>query len=417
MSQSNIITREQAVYIGTESTFGVTPAGSFPNAMTRFFCLQDEAGVTPKTEMLEVNDVRVRRADAIQPVHGLEMASEATFTMNLKTTPSGAQLPAAGTAGSLTPRIVLAHVLGTEYAEAGDTIASAASSTAFTVTDGTKFKKGTWIAVEVSTGVMEAALITNISTNALTVTPALSGTPTGTIVRNLYNYALAESHTNTLTIQKGFVGDTTAQYTMNGCYGNATFDFAFGQIPKMTLALTATKNTTGDQSLSTANASDEMGAAFAVKNLQVMLATSLSRASTFKCEKVEVMITSEWQAFRDPSGVETVGGVVNTAGRPRPGTVKVATRYDNDWQTGFAADTAYDFLMIFREGTGTTASFWIVDCGNLALIEQPVPTKVAGELMGFELTFGMRQDDRVTVGGDSGTQLDRDYSPVRIAFG
>ena len=42
MAQTNIITRERATYIGEESAFGATPAGSFPNAMTRVFEVGDD---------------------------------------------------------------------------------------------------------------------------------------------------------------------------------------------------------------------------------------------------------------------------------------------------------------------------------------------------------------------------------------
>ena len=61
MAQSNIITRERATFIGKETTFGTTPSGSFPNAMTRAFPLGDGLILEGLAEeMLPVGDERVR---------------------------------------------------------------------------------------------------------------------------------------------------------------------------------------------------------------------------------------------------------------------------------------------------------------------------------------------------------------------
>ena len=104
MSQSNIIQREQAVYFGEESTFGSTPAGSFPNAMTRTIVSEPITADGAMREMLDVNDVRVRRLDAVQPVQGLEIASKFSASMLLKQTPSASQLVSSGSPAALTPR-------------------------------------------------------------------------------------------------------------------------------------------------------------------------------------------------------------------------------------------------------------------------------------------------------------------------
>jgi hypothetical protein len=178
MAQLNVIIREQAVYVGEESTFGSTPGGSFPNAMTRTIVAEPVVADGAIREMLDVNDVRVRRADAIQPVQGLELASKVSASLLLKATPQASQLVAAATAGSLTPRLFLRHSLGTEYALAGSTVATGTSATQFDVQAGlgANFTKGTFVAVEIS-GQMEWALVTNVATDTITVAPALSGTP------------------------------------------------------------------------------------------------------------------------------------------------------------------------------------------------------------------------------------------------
>jgi hypothetical protein len=114
MAQSNIITRERATFIGQEAAFGTTPAGSYPNAMTRVFPLGDGLILEGLAEeMLAVGDERVRRLDAIHPVHGLRIASKVgALKMLLKSTPVGSQLVDGATIAALTPSLVLNHALG-----------------------------------------------------------------------------------------------------------------------------------------------------------------------------------------------------------------------------------------------------------------------------------------------------------------
>jgi hypothetical protein len=422
MAQSNIITRERATFIGAESTFGTTPAGSYPNAMTRVFPLGDGLILEGLAEeMLAVGDERVRRLDAIHPVHGLRIASKVgALKMLLKSTPVGSQLVDGATIAALTPSLVLNHALGPAMANEGDFISGTSSSTTvINVVDGTKFRKGTFIAVEVA-GQMEFAKITNISTNALTIAPALSAAPAlGTeIVRNLYNFAPADSHTNSLTIQQAFVGDAAAQVTANGCYGDVSFDLPeFGKLPSMSLALTAT-NFTGpsSQALSVASASDEMGPAFAWAP-SVYLATSVNRAQRLVCEGATIEFANDWQMVRDPSATQTVAAVVNTGGRPVAVKAMIKLRFDSQYKTGFDADTSYQMIIVQRIGTGTTASFWIWEIPAARLVAQPKLADM-GSRLHMELALEGIQDTTVTLGGTTDpSEIDYIKAPFRVAFG
>ena len=423
MAQTNIITRERATYLGEESAFGVTPAGSFPNAMTRAFPLGDGLILEGLAEeMLPVGDERVRRLDAIHPVHGLRIASKVgALKMLLKSTPVGAQLDDDATPSTyaLTPRLVLSHALGSEWANEGDVISGTASSTVLiNVVDGTKFRKGTFIAVEVA-GQMEWAKITNISSNALTIAPALSAAPAtgGEIVRNLYNFCPAETLTSSLTIQQAFVGDDTAQVTANGCYGDVSFDLPeFGKLPSMSLALTAT-NFTGpsSQSLGVASASDEMGPAFAWAP-SVYLATSVDRATRLVCEGATIEYANDWQMVRDPGATQTVSAVVATGGRPTAVKATIKLRFDSAYKVAFDADTAYQMVIVQRIGTGTGASFWIWELPVAQLVAQPKLADM-GSRLHMELALEGIQDTTVTLAGESGTALDFVKAPFRVAFG
>jgi hypothetical protein len=421
MAQSNIIVREQAVYLGEETSFGVTPAGSFPNAMTRTIVAEPIVADGAVREMLDVNDVRVRRADAIQPVQGLELASKVALSMYLKATPQASQLVASATAAALTPRLFLRHALGTEYALAGSTVAAGTSSTQFDVQsgDGVLFTKGTFIAVAIS-GQMEWALVTNVATDTITVAPALSGTPaTSAVVRNLYNYSMAESHAKSLAVQVAYVGDSAEQYTFNGAHGDLSFNFGeFGKLVTMKLDLTAVSFLgPSSQSIATTTASDEMGSAFPLApQVYLAAASAPTRGTTTACEKFAIEQKCAWEMVRDPAATSTVTAVVDTAGRPRAAKAMLTLRTDTAFPTAFDAETRYSLTIVQRIGTGLTASFWIWNLNNVKLTAEPKVTKV-GERKYYDLEWSALQDDAVTLGGSTGTALDAIYSPLRVAFG
>lgn len=419
MAQSNIITREQAIYVGEETTFGVTPAGSFPNAMTRCFVFQGLHGDGAMREMLDVEDVRTRRAEAIQPVQGLELASKFALKMYLKATPSASQLVDGQTGAPLTPRLLLRQAFGYEHADEGSTVAAGTSGTQFDVQagEGIRFAKGTYIAVPIS-GQMEWAKVTNIATDTITVSPAFSGTPaTGAVVRNLYSYAIAESQTNSMTAQVAYVGDAAAQYTFNGAYGDVSFSWEIGKLPSIALDLTASMFTTGGLGLSTAVASDEMGATASFQPFVYLAAAStLTRGTTLVCEKFSVEMKNAWEMVRDPSATSTVSAVVNTAGRPRAATAKVTLRFDSAYPTAYDAETRYNFCIAWRIGTGANASFWIFQMDNCRLVAEPKLTNVGNRLY-MDIELNGLQSDTVTLGGSTGTALNPIYSNLSVAFG
>jgi hypothetical protein len=325
------------------------------------------------------------------------------------------------TIAALTPSLVLNHALGPAMANEGDFISGTSSSTTvINVVDGTKFRKGTFIAVEVA-GQMEFAKITNIATNALTIAPALSAAPAlGTeIVRNLYNFAPADSHTNSLTIQQAFVGDLDAEYTANGCYGDVSFDLPeFGKLPSMSLALTATNfiGPSAQSPLAAVSASDEMGPAFAWAP-SVYLATSVDRATRLVCEGATIEFANDWQMVRDPSATQTVAAVVNTGGRPVAVKASIKLRFDSQYKTGFDADTSYQMIIVQRIGTGTTASFWIWELPVARLVAQPKLADM-GSRLHMELALEGIQDTTVTLGGTTDpSEIDYIKAPFRVAFG
>jgi hypothetical protein len=421
MSQVNIITREQSVRVGRESTFGVTPSGSFPNAMTRFIAAEPVLADGAMRAMLDVGDIRVRRMDAVTPVQGLELASKVALSQLLKATKTADQLTTSVSAGALTPRLLLGHCMGTEFAISGSAVAAGVSTTVFdvTATHGARFRRGTLIAVEIS-GQMEWARVVSIATDTITVGPALSGTPgTGAIVRNLYNYAMAESNTSSLAVQVAYVGDSAAQYTFNGVHGNLKFAFGeFGKLVSMALDGTAVSFTgPTSQSIPVTTITDEMGAAFPLAPQVYLTTAAPTRGTTVACEKFSVELPNQWEMVRDPAATNTVTAVVDTAGRPRGVKAMVTLRFDGDYPTGYDAGTAYSLVIVQRIGTGTTASFWIWSLDNAQLVAQPKLTKV-GERLYMDLEFNALQSTIFApAGGESAGELDALYTPLAVAFG
>lgn len=422
MSQVTLITREQSVRIGEETSFGVTPSGSFPSAMTRFIASEPVIADGAAREMLDVGDIRVRRLDSIQPVQGLELPSKITFSQYLKATKSAAQLTSSGSAASLTPRLLLRHGMGQEFAQHGSVVAVGASTTSFdvTATHGARFRVGTLIAVEVA-GQMEWALVTAISTDTLTVSPALSGTPsTSAIVRNLYNYAMAESHANSLTVQVAYVGEAAAQYTFNGVHGSLKWNYGteWGKLITQTLDGSAVSYVGPvDQSIPTTTVADEMGAAFAFKPQVYLGSGGITRGTTLVCEKIAIEVPNQWEMVRDPSVASTVAAVVDTAGRPRGVKAMLTLRFDGDYGTGFDNETTYTLAVVQPIGSGTTMSFWVWYAPDCKLVGQPKITKV-GERTYMDLELNILQDDGIAAsGGESAAELDFLYSPLRVAFG
>lgn len=420
---SDIIDRERATYIGEETTFGTTPSGSFPNAMVRVMAMGEFVVGGLVTEMLDVSDERVRRDDNPAKVAGLKIASKLDpLKVFLKATPTASQLSATGAVGALTPRLFLRHAFGAEHAAVGTTISGTSSTTTLlNVADATVLKKGTFIAVQVGSE-MEWARVDDIDTTTtpdeVTISPALSAAPAtnGTIVRNLYNYVRAETNARTLTVQQAFVGDSTAQHTANGCYGDIAFDVPeVGKLPSMTLGATASDYTLGAQSLSVATASDEMGAP-ADWSPSVYLSASLARGTRLANEGVTIEHMEAVELVRDPGATTTINSIVRTGGRPVSDRASVKLRFDSAYDTAFAAGTAYRFVVVQKIGTGTTASFWIWEMPVAKVVAQPKRTKI-GTRLHMELALEGYPDTPTVDDGETGEDLARVKACLRIAFG
>jgi len=421
MSQSNILTRERATYLGLESAYGVTPSGSPPHAMVRCFPTGEGLVVDGlAVEMLPIMDERVRRLDAIQPVHGLKIGTKIKpLKFNLKSVKTANQLTQAHTTVAFAELAALYHAFGAAVLNAGSTVATGTSTTQFDVATGygTHFTKGTFVLVENSSHEMEWSKVASVSGDTVTLVDALSGTPaTGAIVRNLYSFNPAETNTSSLTVQQAFVGDANAQFTFNGAYGGVTFDLPeFGKIPTFSIGLSATNFTAGPQSISAATAADPMGPSTAWAP-SVYFATSVARGTTLACEGATIEFANEWSMVRDPSATQTVAAVVATSGRPVAVKASIKLRFDYDYPPTFDTDTDYRMVMVQKIGSGVHASFWLFELPVVRLIEVPQPLDI-GKRLHYTLMLNGYEDTTLSDGGETGAALDTRVACIRVAFG
>ena len=425
MAESNIVEREFALFLGEESTFGVTPASSFPNAMTRTTCLHGDVLVGDlQTEMLDVPDVRVRRDDNPAKVRGLQIGSKVgAIKWHLKEVPEAAQLVAAATPAALTPRLVWRHGIGTEHAAAGTTISGSGSTdTELDVASAAAIKKGTWCAVIVA-GEWEWFKVLDVDTGAtpdrITIAPPLSAAPaTGAAVKQLYNYTRRETNTRSLTVQQAYVGDTTAQHTANGCYGELSFEWPeFGKLPTMALSLTATRYVLGSQALSVAPSADEMGAAgYFAPSVYLAEPGDLDRAEPAACEALSIEFVEAVEMVRDPSATQTVHSVLRVGGRPVAVKASLKVRFDHAVDDLFAAGTDLQYVVVQRYGSGTTATLYVWELPRARIVGQPKRVKV-GERLYVEIQLEGLIDDAVTLASETGDDLDRILSSFRFAAG
>jgi hypothetical protein len=418
MSQSNVIAREHRSLVALETAFGVTPSGSYPNALTEIVPQHDALHIDGlAVEMLEVNDARVRRNDATQPVQGLEIASKVMMTCYAKAPNTANILTSAGTVGSLSQCIPFLHCFGAQHMATGTTVATGTSATQFDVASAVNLKKGTWITVTIA-GVPEPTKITNIATATITVSPPLSGTPSSSaVVRNLRTYAPSESHSSSLTMQFAFAGDAAAQYTANGVACSMKLAMPFGQLITYALDGTAASFTGPTaQSIATTSVTDDMGAPFVFKNATVILRPTLDRTTTVVCHSIEFDAPNQWQQVRDPGGVQTVNSVVDVAGRPRAATLKIRLRFDADIPASFLAEDRLSFAAWVPYGSGTTTRYFVLEVPNVKVVSRPKESK-EGELLFLDVELQALLDDGVTLAAETGTNKDLILAPYRVAFG
>lgn len=412
----NDIARNFRTEIGEETTFGTKPSGSWPEAMDPIQLVHDDLHIEGmEQELLDVPDAHVRRTGTVDAVVGQKRASTWRGSVHLKAIPTASQLTSSGSAAQLSHRILFRHMFGTETVAAGSTIQTSSTTTSVIVGSGhgSRFTRGCWILVEVA-GELEPTMVTAISTDTLTVAPALSATPTTSgVVRQGYNYApkTLSAKTGSLTLVKSF--NSAVQARLLGACFTGKFNFPeFGKL--MTLSLdgkAADWTAPGALSETTSAVSDDMGEAFAYKDSPLLFGdpSTLDR-STDRCpfEAFSVDLSQSQEALLDGgASTQSQRGWQDVGGRPYPVTGMLKTVMDVARWTDAAGRTDFRIVHWVKKGTGTTASFLLWDVPRLFL-KTPKTTRV-GSRLGVDATFHGLEDTL-------GSTTDHDVAALRFVM-
>jgi len=436
VAQTNTLVRESVSYIGEEVTLGTLPAIAGLNSMQGVVLPIDALmvdGIT--TEMLANPDEGSRRYTRQDYTLGLQRGSRFSLKTQVKPILASDILEAGATVNTaITHRVLYRHAFGAEHAAAGQSVTAGTSGTSFTVTSAADMVVGTWILVSSDgTATPEACRIDDISTNTLTVSPSLSFTPSNASeVRQLYTYVPAEAHSRTFSFQRAFVGDSTAQYELRGCYGDPKIAWEYGQVPSLTIDGTATVYQRGALSLGTTAATETMGAPAVFAPCVYLVPKSsgsrgsIVRAVRYACESISLEYGNAWELVREGCAAGTIAAVVATAGRPGI-KATIRARFDgaaSGPSDGFDARTQYEVVLVWRMvGTGYTgasaARFMVLDLPNCRVAADPKPVMI-GARLGHEFVLEAHEDDCIATAAGTpiiGANTDFQYAPMRLALG
>lgn len=252
-------------------------------------------------------------------------------------------------------RIPLKTVFGGESVAAGSDVDTAASASSIAVTggEGSRFPAGQVILVHTSDVIgWEVAQVRSRSTDAITVYPALGGTPAGG--RDIVNtYCYYPTRTNSLTMSVALSPrNTDRQWRALGCTGSATFKFERGNLAVADFALTgATFSGPEALSLSIARAADTMAAPVAVRNAVAWLqpCATTTRVTT-PIESVEVACSFGMTHLPSLTGTtEGERGVMRSEGlNDAFATITVVVPDNTDVYTWYAAQVNLSFTFFAK---------------------------------------------------------------------
>lgn len=279
-------------------------------------------------------------------------------------------------ADALSHQIVMRAALGAELTPAAGSTVAGSSGTPVNVVSvasghGSRFAVGSIIII-VGEGPRR---ITAISTDDLTVSPPLSGSPSvGTVVRNCYCYYTGESDSTVYTVQHVPVesGTPVAEHQMIGAHFSPEFMLEVDNLARLKLS-GACLDWTGpsDLSIGDAPAADDMGSPLAWNPtfwLESSFATLPSAAD--EVGTVKIGLPRKWQMVQG-STINGVGSVHEVAGRGEPIDIDVEGLYDPDWWTRRAASTNLSFVGYTSDGTGSSSRYFGFWCPTVKVIEQP----------------------------------------------
>lgn len=408
MSQVNLADKAAATHVGIESTYGTTP--------TVYRCFPDEGSITLEQANLPNEDEREHLFKALDPVLGLKSWKA---QLGFKLRPSASQLLTGSSPSATLPGcIALKAALGGENYAAGSTVAAGSTASSLNVASGhgSRFKVGQLIAVEVSSA-LELARVTAISTDALSLWPSLSGSPsTSAIVVNAHAYWPVQEHTSSLTIQHvKALASAGHAWTLNGGAVGAALKIERGAILRYVADVAGSSWTFPEGSPPAYTAASETQAAPHVARdaIVYLQAFATTTRTNYVAEAVTVEITAGTNVLvPELGGVEGVTGVMRTGGRPMA-KVTLKQRADTAMMSAYSAQTALSLVLAFPRGSGTSKRFVAIDCPNLVPDGVPQMASENGRWM-LTQSYQAECDPNTTTSGLTGANYDHAVKPFGI---
>ena len=417
MAQKDIILRQTITGVAAESTPG-THAGS----LTRIALVSGSSIVTNAgRESVDVPSESPIRFGVQSHVLGRTMV-EWQATIPLRGLVSGDRLSGSGATTLRSHEILYKHAFGRRYVAQGNAVAgNASTTTAVDLSSATGRKVGEVVMIG-----QYVRTITAISTNTITVTPALpSGPADAVVVRGARGFYLANQRSATLTLEQKIVdvaGSAEEERRVLGAFGAMTWTFPQNSaIPTMALKGQAISHagpaalTSPSWSLGVSPADDDMG-----DPLPCYLSCEIDGTATvIEPASVKIGIAQN----TTPIGGSTssgISGFLDTSGRENGGavTLEFNVRQDGSYPTAFDAKTVYHVAMLVDPsyGSGTPSTLAAFVFPRFQLTARPIPVDVGGGRGGYTLK-GVALPDTLTPASLT-TAEDRDmaWAPMRFAL-
>lgn len=421
MTQRDALTFNTITGILAESTPG-THAGSTP---VRIRTVRGQPLLKKATrERVGVPSESPFRFDNPAHVDGKD-AVEWQLSVHLSGVASGDRLVAAGTATERSHDVLLKHLFGRRYAAVGTTVSgSSSTTTSVDLTSATGRKVGELILVG-----HHVRRITAISSNTVTVSPALpSGPADATVVRGSRCFVLANRRSATLSIEQKLVNvedAATHEERVLGAFGTLAWQFGAQGALVQVQASGKAISYAGPSALSAppwalgvSPADDDMDAPFA------WMPTAFIDGSVLTIEPGSFKVTHPGTAQEiGGSGSRSgIAGFMDTSGRDGDAGVQVefTVRLDEDWvSTLFDGGPGTTFHLLVTcdpelgDGSPTTLAAW--EFPRLQLLERPVKADMGGRAV-YAIKAHALRDTLTPASATTAEDRDLAWAPFRFAL-
>lgn len=399
-----------AVYVSEESSFCTV------GTERRCFPVVDTVELTPEQAELDVMKLRACAWEVSDPVTGLKSVS-GKFSYYLQV-PSTVMNAAAtpDTDANAPLRLLLRCSLGGESIAAGTDVDTGSSSTAFSVTagQGSRIPEGQLILVNDATSGFQACRVQSQSTDAITVWPALTGTPSsGDDVRNLMTFYPTPTNSRSVSVGLATAQDSNEQWRALGCTLNVALKFERGALAMADFTFAGASWTGPDAlSLSTACTTDPMAAPLSCRNVLFYLQPPATTTRTvYAVDSVTVTLNTGMGHIESlAGGTEGRRAVHRTDGLTGSfATIEVTAPYDSGVETWWQNRTELSmFMVIPYDASASSRRAIVVDVPSCRVIGKPRVVKGAGNLS--KMTFTLR----AYLDGGSGNLAS---APFRLGLG